>query len=129
MNQRAQVLTLDVLHGDELHAIPFTEVVNANDVAMGDPLGQPQFLLEAVNDRGILRQVGTNHLQRDHAIEFQIARLVDRAHAALPQRLQDLVPPRQDRSMFQFRLRRADSPSRRTTARGGRNSIRQSGTV
>ena len=38
--------------------------------------------LEAVDDGRILGQLRTDHLQRDHSVEFQIARLVDRAHAA-----------------------------------------------
>ena len=38
VDEGAQVLALDEFHGDELHAIAFAEVVNADDVAVRDPL-------------------------------------------------------------------------------------------
>ena len=50
LHQAAQVLTLDVLHGDELHAVGFAQVVNPDHVLVRDLGGQKQFLLEAVND-------------------------------------------------------------------------------
>ena len=36
MDEGAQVVALDELHGDELHAVGFAEVVDADDVAVRD---------------------------------------------------------------------------------------------
>ena len=87
----AQVLTFDELHGDELHAIGFVQVVNADDVLVRDLPGQHQLLLEARQDGGIPGQVGTNDLQPNNALDFHVAGFIDRAHAAHAEQLLDLV--------------------------------------
>ena len=99
--QGAQVRAHQVLHGDELDAVGFADVENANDVAVGDLASGQQLLLEPRQDLGIARQVGPDHLQRDGAIEFAVLRLVNRAHAAQPQHLQDLVAAAQHCSRIQ----------------------------
>ncbi len=40
VNQAAKVLALDVLHGDELHTIALAQVINADHVAVCDPVRQ-----------------------------------------------------------------------------------------
>src|SRR5215470_226149 len=126
MNQRAQVMALDVFHGDELHAITFAEVVDADNVSMRNALREPQFLLEALDDGPMPGEVRANYFESDEAIEFQIASLVDGPHAALPERLQNLVASRQNRSGLKLGVRRASCAGRCTGAWTGRGSIRQS---
>ena len=58
MNDGTKVLTLDVLHGDELHAFGFAQVVNTDDVFVRDLMGENQFLLEAVDNRLIAGELG-----------------------------------------------------------------------
>ena len=92
----AQVLTLDELHGDELDAVGFVQVVNADDVPVRDLPGQHQLLLEARQNGGIAGEVGTNDLQADHALHFHVAGFVDRAHAAHAEHFLDLVAAAED---------------------------------
>ena len=89
--ERAQVLAVDVFHTDEADAIGLAQVVDADHVLVRNVARENQLLLEALQNRGIGRQFGTDHLKRDQAVEFAVARLVDRAHAALPQHTQNLV--------------------------------------
>src|SRR5664280_461937 len=79
---RAQVLTFDELHGDELHAVSFVQIVNANDVLMSDLAGKHQLLLEASEDGGISGEVRANYLEAGDPLDFYVAGFVDGAHAA-----------------------------------------------
>ena len=101
VRMRAQVLTLDELHGDELHAVGFVQVVDADDVLMRDLPRQHQFLLEARQNGGIARKIGTNDLQSDNALHFHVAGLVDRAHAAHAEQLLDLVAAAEDVALME----------------------------
>ena len=58
---------------------------------MRDVAGENELLLEALQNRGISRQFGTDNLERDQAVEFAVAGLVDGAHAALPEHAQNFV--------------------------------------
>ena len=101
MHQAAQVLTLDILHGDELHAVGLAQVVNPDHILVRDLRGQKQFLLEAVDDGLASCQIRPDHFQRHHAIQFAVARLVNRAHAAFAEDLQNLVALPQQRARLQ----------------------------
>src|SRR5207244_6791514 len=59
----AEILTLDVLHGDELHPLGFAQVVNANYILVGDLASEEQFLLEAIEDSRIAGQIGQTNFQ------------------------------------------------------------------
>jgi len=81
----------DQLHGDEIHIAVAVDFVNRNDVGMvqcGSGLG---FLDETQPPRGIGRLLRRKHLQRHEAVETRVPRLVDHAHAALAELLEDLV--------------------------------------
>src|SRR5262245_34110177 len=80
--QRSEILTIDVLHGDELHAVSFPQVVNANYVLMRHMARKYEFLLEALQDAGVSGQFRSNDLQGDQAIQFLIPRLVDGPHTS-----------------------------------------------
>ena len=62
---------------------------------MRDLVGKPQFLLEALDNRGIARQFRTDHLQRNRAVQLPVFGFVDRAHAAFAQHCKNLVAPSQ----------------------------------
>src|SRR5205823_7485531 len=91
-----QRLTIDELHGDELHPIRFAKVVNADHVAMRDLPGQHEFLFEKLNDARIACQIGTDYLQRDYAFDVAVVRLVNRAHSAQSEHLLDLIATAKD---------------------------------
>ena len=92
----AQVLTFDELHGDELHAVSFVQVVNADDVLVGDLPRQHQLLLEARQDGRITGQIGANDLESHDTLDFLVSGFVDRAHAAHAEQLPDLVAAAED---------------------------------
>ena len=56
VDQGTQVLTLNKLHGDELHAVGFAQVVNANDILVRDLRRQEELLLESRQNRRIAGQ-------------------------------------------------------------------------
>ena len=86
-----EILALDILHGDEFHALSFTQVVDTNHIAVGDLGGEDQFLLEAVKNGVVASQVRAYHLEGDETVELNIFRLINGAHAAFAQQAQNLV--------------------------------------
>ena len=129
LHQATQVLTLDVLHGDELHALSFAQVVDPDYVLVGDLGGQQQFLLEAVNDGLVAGQIRPDHFQSHHAVQFAVSRLVNRAHSAFAQNLQDFIALAQDcsglkrgRALKSLDSRRGPHWRRRSAYRGWRAS-------
>jgi len=48
-----QVLALNVRHGNELHAVGFAQVVNAQNISVGNRAGEQQFVLEPQNDLSV----------------------------------------------------------------------------
>ena len=91
MENRGEILALHVLHGDELYPLCFPEIIDTHHIAVGDLGSEDQFLFEAVEDGAITGQVGTNHLERDHAAQLNISRFVNRAHAAFAQQAQHFI--------------------------------------
>src|SRR5262249_18362366 len=86
-------------------------VVDANDVLVGDLAREQQLLLEAllgVRRRGVTA-IGSNHLQRNGDVQLGVPRLVDRAHAADTEHLDDVIARTERLSGAQ----RADRFSRR----------------
>ncbi len=98
-----QVLTLDILHGDELHAFSLTQVVDPDHVLVGDLSSQQQFLLETVDDGLTPGQLRPDYFQRHHPIQFAVSGLVHRAHAAFAQNLQDFVALAEYRARLKHR--------------------------
>ena len=83
---RRQVRAFDVRHRDVLDAVDLSEVVNADDVLVGDLAGEQELLLEPALDIlrpvGILRRLRANDLQRDGDVQLRVPRLIDGAHPA-----------------------------------------------
>ncbi len=61
------------------------------DVAIRNFAGEKDLLLEALQNIGVAGQFGTDHFQSDGATQFAVFGLVDRAHAAFSDGMQDLV--------------------------------------
>ena len=99
--QRRQILSLDELHGDEAESFGDAEIEDADHVAMRDFSRQDQFLLKALQNAGMAGQFRTDHLERHQPVQLAVSGLVDRAHAAFAQHLQDLVTIREDASNFE----------------------------
>ena len=88
---RAQVFAVNIFHADEANALSLAQIENADHILVRDIAGENELLLEAQQNRGIGCQFGTDNFERDQAVEFAVTRLVDCAHAALPEHAQDLV--------------------------------------
>ena len=82
-------------HGDVLDAVDFTEVVDAYHVGVRDLPGEHQLALEAafgVDRRGrIGADAGSDGLDGDGNAKLVVPRLVDGAHAAHAEQLDDVV--------------------------------------
>ena len=90
-----QRLALDERHRQVLDAVDLAEVVNADDVLVGDLAREHELALEALLELlrgGRIRLRGrADHLDRDRDAELVIERLVDGAHAAGAEQLDDRV--------------------------------------
>jgi hypothetical protein len=90
-----EVFAFDVRHRDVLDTVDFAQVVNAHDVLVRDLTREQQFLFEATLDLGSHRHVPgdfrSNHFERDRHAQLGIPGLIDRAHAAYPEKANDQV--------------------------------------
>jgi hypothetical protein len=77
-----QVPPLDVTHGDEEEVLARPGLVDRDDVGVVDRGGQLRLAQEAVTERCILGEAGSQELQRNLPLEPQILGQVDDAHAA-----------------------------------------------
>ncbi len=111
----AQVLPLQIFHGDEFETVGLAQIEYADDVAMRHLPSQDQLLLEAFQDFRVGGQFGANNFQRDQTIQFLVTGLINRTHAALPQKCQDFVPIAENRTRRKFprRQRRGRCPRAR----------------
>ena len=98
----AQITPGHQLHGHEAHARVFGEVVHPHHVTVRYLVREPQFLLEAIDDRRVPRQFRPDHFERDHPVELAILRPVHRSHAAGAQHGEDLIAAGQHRAGFQL---------------------------
>ena len=115
-----QVVALDELHRDELHAIRFGNIVDADYVLVCDLVRSQQFLLESRQNRRIRRQLWPNQLQRDCPLHFPVQRLVHRAHSTFAQQRQNLVTRSDQVARLQNRFLHINPGKRTRTAAGSR---------
>src|SRR5215469_12185685 len=81
----SKAASLNEGHGDELHSSPFAQVVDAQDMLVGNAAGKQQFLLESLHNVRICHQFGTNDLERHHTIQLKIVGLVNAPHSTFPE--------------------------------------------
>ena len=85
----AERLTVDVLHRDERLALVLADVVDGDDVGMGQARRRTGFAGEPLLD---LVVEDRQDLDRDGPIEHRIAGQVEQPHAAFAKAIQDFVP-------------------------------------
>ena len=94
-------------HRDVLDAVDLPDVVNADDVLVGDLAREQQLPLEAPldvgGDRRVGHRLGTNHLDRHRDAELGIPRLIDGAHPAGPKQPDDVIARPERLSRFERR--------------------------
>jgi hypothetical protein len=86
-----QRLTRKMFHHEEVDAVLRADVVERADVRVGEARDRAGFVAEAFLTIGIGGEVGRQNLDRDRTIQPGVARFVDLAHAACPERASDLV--------------------------------------
>ena len=86
-----QVEPLDVFHHEHRRAVDLPGVVGADDVVMVQLADGLHLAFEAGDRPRVLRAARRKHLERDHPIELGVQGLVDRAHAAVAQLLDQLI--------------------------------------
>src|SRR5438309_3874822 len=82
--QTRQGLAVDKLHRDAARPFVVNEVVNPNDVGMGQFERAFGLALELVKHGPLLKHQIRKKFQRDFALQFLIARQPDNAHSAAP---------------------------------------------
>ena len=68
---------------------------------MGDGSRENQLLLEPLEHAGMAGQLRPDHLQRNQAIQFLVACLVDRSHSAFAQQFENLVTAGEQAAEFE----------------------------
>ena len=89
--ERAERLTLEELGDGEVDAAGLADVVEGEDVGVGEGGDGTRFALEASEDLVIVREVVGEDLDGDVAAEAAVARAVDLAHSAGAEGGEDLV--------------------------------------
>ena len=84
-------LSFEVLHDEKVDAVLVSDVVEGADVRMLERGDGPRFALEPLTEIGVGGERRGQDFDGDEAIEPDVARLVDLAHAAGPQRAQDFI--------------------------------------
>ena len=70
----------DVLHAEEARAVGLADIVNLDDVRVGELCRGERLAREAGDEDGIGRPALAHHLEGDEAVERELPREVDRAH-------------------------------------------------
>ena len=95
LDDRGEILALDEGHGDVLDALHLAQVVNPHDVLVGHFAGQQQLALEPLIQLGGHLRIGgrlrADDLDGHDDLELGVPSLVDGAHAAEPQQLDDVI--------------------------------------
>jgi hypothetical protein len=79
-----------------VHVVDLTDVDHADHVGVAQPAGELGLAREAQRDLGVGEQACVQHLDRERAADLDVARLVDDAHRAFSEAMQDLVAAGED---------------------------------
>jgi hypothetical protein len=80
-----EVFTFDISHGDESGPLGFAQVVNAQNIFVGNLAGEQQFLTETLGNGGIGSQRRADKLESDHAVQVTVIGAVNCPHATFAQ--------------------------------------------
>ena len=87
----AQRLAAEIGHGEPEEAVALAGVVDREDVRMNQSGRDPDFLKKAAGQLAAGAHGGMQHFERDDPVMPEVARFVDRRHAAGADLLADLV--------------------------------------
>ena len=80
------------LHDEKLLAAGFIRIVRGDDIRMREAGDRTNFASETSSGHWIDKLFRRQHLDSRQAIQFDVANLIDDAHPALSQDIQDLIP-------------------------------------
>jgi hypothetical protein len=105
--QTAEVFAVDVLHGHEVRALPFHDVVDAADVRVRDLAAEADLVVQTAEERRVARQSRGQELQRHLLIELRVIGAIDLAHPARAENRRDPIASGNDRPGRELRAVRA----------------------
>ena len=110
LDDRLQIVAIDVLHGDVIRAADLPEVVDVNDVVVVELRGQLRFIDEHLDEFLVVREVRQDLLDRDDLLKSlfsALPRLPHFGHAAGGDLFKEHVRPETHAvSRLRFVLRR-----------------------
>ena len=80
-----------VLHGEVVVALARSHVVSLHDVRVIEPRRGPRLRHEPIDEVVVEGELRVEDLERDDAVEVELARREDERHGAAPERRDDLV--------------------------------------
>ncbi len=116
LDQRAQVVALEQLHGHVEPPVGLVHVVDADDVGMAQLADRLDLATEALVQLFLGGELLGEHLERHRPAQGQVAGAVDHAHGAFAQLVEDLVTAEGGHGRG-LRRRGAAAPPRRCRAR------------
>ena len=102
VDEALKVLAGDVFHGDVIRAFLPAEVVHPADIPVGDGPRQFQFVSKALDRLLVGGDLGIEELEGELFADLRVENLVNPAHPAVAEVLNDLVPPGKGRACGQF---------------------------
>ena len=96
-DEALEVLAVDIFHGDVGRALRPADVEHAADILVDDRAGRLELVAETLDRLGVGGHFGPEELQGDLLVELGVVDLVDPAHAAAAELLDDLVAAGEDR--------------------------------
>src|SRR5262245_62068412 len=78
----SHALAFDEFHGDEGDAVGAVEIVDTAHILVRNLAREPQFILESVDERRLLRNLRFQNLERNDLPSFAVASLVNETHPA-----------------------------------------------
>src|SRR6266705_4665056 len=91
MDLIAQSLSVDILHGDEMHAFALADLVDVRDVRMIQRGGSHGFLIKSPQSILVRSEIRGQDFQCDLAMQTRVFRQIHLAHSARADLRADLV--------------------------------------
>jgi hypothetical protein len=111
-----QRLPLHELHGDVGPVFAFPDLVDDADIRVGERRGRLGLDEEALLELRRVHEMGRQELEGDTALELEVLGLVDDAHPAGPDLIDDLVLAGDERALGDHGQRRRQRPGRQGLA-------------
>ena len=96
LHKLLQGSTVNKLHHDIVTVVVLADVMNGDDIGMGEIGGRMRFSLEPAEKALVVRQVLMEHLHCDVASQRQVLRPIDNGHTAAAYAVYDAIAPIQD---------------------------------